>query len=327
MTRSRYITPVGLPASASQRLRQFDARRMRFYTLSMTFLVLVLPAFLIVAVVYPADAIEARLPWLSAVMALLLPGLPTLVLEFAEKYPWLVFIVGGAIWLLRRAGRVVKEAAQEYAFQAWRRTTAAGPGQVKLPMPPNRGLLWAPPWNATVVVITGLVVLLVVNVFSPQDVIVSAAADLGACDGVRGECWLGPGESVMMTLRADQPRNETGVLLEAGRAYQARFVGRTAWRDGEKIQPAPEGFQFDADYVGITKYWWLRWRRPLPEGRWFEVVGRIDREPQVFSVLDAADATRPFSFTAPHAGELVLFVNDVPYGNNSGAMTVEISRR
>ena len=173
MWRSRYITPVGLPASANQRLRQFDARRMRFYTLSMTFLVLVLPAFLIVAVVYPADAIEARLPWLSAVMALLLPGLPTLVLEFAEKYPWLVFIVGGAIWLLRRASRVVKEAAQEYAFQAWRRTTAAGPGRAMLPMPPNRGLLWAPPCNATVVVITGLVVLLVVNVLSPQDVIVN----------------------------------------------------------------------------------------------------------------------------------------------------------
>ena len=301
---------------------------MRFYTLFVMFLVLVLLAFVIVAVVYPADAIEARPPiWLSAAMSFLLPGLPTVVLEFAEKYPVPVLLVALAIWLIRQASRIVKESAQEYAFQAWRRTPAVGAGQVKKSMPPTSGLLWAPPRIVIHGLAAVLVVLAIVNALSPQRVIVSVGANLTTCDNVHGDCWLAPGESVMVVVRADQPRNETGVLLEKNHRYEARYVGRAVWRDGKKIQPAPEGFEFDADYAGITKFRWMRWRRPLPGGRWFEVVGRIDREPNVFSVLDATDAARAYTFTAPSDGELVLLVNDVPYDNNGGVMTIEISRR
>ena len=220
------MTPIVSAAPApevSTRLGEFDARRRRFYTLFVTFLVLSVLALLLVAVVYPTDGIEARLPeWLSAVMALLLPGLPTLVLEFAEKYPWTVLTVGVAIWLIRRASHVVKDAAQEYAFQAWRRSPVAGSGQVQDVMPPRRGLLWAPPRRATLGLAAVLGLLVVVNTLSPQPAIVRADVARSSCVGAQGDCRLAPGQSVVVTARAGEPRNETGVLLEAGEGYTAR---------------------------------------------------------------------------------------------------------
>ncbi len=323
------MTPIVSAAPApevSTRLGEFDARRKRFYALFVTLLVFSVLALLLVAVVYPTDGIEARLPEsLSAVMALLLPGLPTLVLEFAEKYPWTVLTVGVAIWLIRRASHVVKDAAQEYAFQAWRRTPAAGSGQVLGKMPPRRGLLWAPPRRATLGLAAVLGLLVVVNTLSPQRAIVRADVATSSCVGAQGDCRLAPGQSVVVTVRAGEPRNETGVLLEAGEGYTARFVGLAGWRDAH-LEPEPEGFAFDRDVLSFRKFWWMEWRRPHPPGRWFQLVGRIDRDPDVFPILDADDASTPFTFTAPRDGELVLLVNDVPYENNAGVMTIEISR-
>ena len=323
------MTPIVSAAPApevSTRLGEFDARRRRFYTLFVTFQALSVLALLLVAVVYPTDGIEARLPeWLSEVMALVLPGLPTLVLEFAEKFPWTVLTVGVAIWLIRRASHVVKEAAQEYAFQAWRRTPAAGSGQVQDVTPPRGGLLWAPPRVATLGLAAAVVLVVFVNTLSPQRAIVRADAGLSSCRGAPGDCRLAAGESRLVVVRADEPRNETGVLLEAGERYTARFVGLVGWKDAH-LEPEPEGFEFDRDAFGLRKFWWLEWRRPYPEGRWFQVVGRIDRDPGVFPILDADDASTPFTFIAPRDGELVLLVNDVPYENNAGVMTIEISR-
>ena len=137
--------------------------------------------------------------------------------------------------------------------------------------------------------------------------------------------WLWAKQS-LVNVNARQPRNETGVLLKKNSLYSARFVASTAWRDGGKIRPKPKGFEFDSDFFGFTKFWWMRWLRPHSDGQWFQVVGRVDRDPNVFSILDATDASRPYKFTAPMDGELVLQVNDVWYENNGGVMTIELQR-
>ena len=192
-------------------------------------------------------------------------------------------------------------------------------------MPLRRGLLWAPPRGATLGLAAVLGLLVVANTLSPQRAIVRADVARSSCVGAQGDCRLALGQSVEVTVRAGEPGNETGVLLEAGESYAARFVGLAGWRDAH-LEPAPEGFEFDRDVLGFRRVWWMEWRRPHPQGRRFQLVGRIDRDPDVFPILDADDASTPFTFTAPRDGELVLLVNDMPYENNAGVMTIKISR-
>ena len=86
---------------------------------------------------------------------------------------------------------------------------------------------------------------------------------------------------MLVAVRANQPRNETGVLLQEGVCYSARFVASAGWRDGRTMVPPPEGFDFATDVLGLDHFWWMRWLRPRLQEAWFEVVGRIDRQPRV----------------------------------------------
>ncbi len=326
------IVPAGLPPVQRARLRRLERTRERLYTFFVVFLVLVLLLFAVAAVVYPADAIEPRWPaWVSGFLVFLLPGLPTNVLDFAAKYPWQVGTVAFAIFVIRRASWLVKVAAQDYAVQAWLRTPTVGQWRLTTPIPSPGPLVAAievltPPKSLTGVATIALLVLVAVNVWSPQKEIVGTSMTASGCAGTRGDCLLRTGESVEFAIRADRPRNRTGVLMQAGQQYEARYLGSAGWRDG-RHKPGPAGFEFDRDLLGLRRFWWIDWRRPRPSGRWFEVVGRIGRAPEVFPILDAVDPTRPFAFRAPRDGELVLLVNDVPYENNRGVMRIEIRRR
>lgn len=320
---------LGLNNQARVRLGEFETGRKRLYVLFVICIALVLCFSLIVANCYSLEATEARLPgWFSAMMELVLPGLPTRVLDFAERHPVAVLIVGMVLYLLRRASQKAKDAAQEYAFQAWRQTPNAAPLGVIGPMPPIRWLRWVPSPILSVGLVVVIIVFVGVNTISPQQRTPSAndTRESTCSDGARGDCWLALGETVLVNVNARQPRNETGVLLKKNSLYSARFVASTAWRDRGKIRPKPEGFEFDRDFFGFTGFWWVRWLRPHPDGQWFQVVGRVGRDPNVFPILDARDASRPHKFTAPMDGELVLHVNDVPYENNSGVMTIELQR-
>ena len=320
---------LGLNNQARTTLGEFETVRRRLYAMFVICIALILCFSIIVAIFYSLEATEARLPgWFSATMGLVLPGLPTRILDFAERHPVAVLIVGIVLYLLRKASQKAKDAAQEYAFQAWRRTTNAGRSGTIGPMPPIHPPRWVPSLMLSVGFLVVITVFVGVNTICPQQ-LGPRANDIGesSCsNGARGDCWLALGETVLVNVNARKPRNETGVLLKKNARYSARFVASTEWRDGDKIRPKPRGFEFDCDLFGFTKFWWMRWLRPHPDGRWFEVVGRVDRDPNVFSILDAIDACRPYKFTAPMDGELVLHVNDVRYENNGGVMTIELQR-
>ena len=320
---------LGLNNQARACLGEFETVRKRLYLLFVICIALFLFFSIIVAKLYSLEATEAHLPgWFSAAMELVLPGLPTRVLDFAERHPVAVLIVGMVLYLLRRASQKAKDAAQEYAFQAWRRTTNAGHLGVIGRMPPIHPPRWVPPQMLSVGVVVAITVLVGVNTISPQQRITSTnnTRESSCSDGARGDCWLALGETVLVNVNARQPRNETGVLLKKNLLYSARFVASMAWRDGCNIMPPPEGFEFDPDRFRFAKFWWMKWLRPRLNGQWFEVVGRVDRHPKVFSVLDEIDASRPYKFIAPMDGELVLQVNDVWYENNGGVMTIELQR-
>ena len=146
------------------------------------------------------------------------------------------------------------------------------------------------------------------------------------CNDIRGLCQLGTGEVQRLTISANRARNETGLILKANEIYTIRNITKDEWRDKNIEVERAEGFEFTKGLLGLPRFWWIKWRRPYPEGRWFQVIGRIDRNHKVFPVLDNMDALKPFPFTPPRDGELVLFVNDVIYSNNHGLMVIEISR-
>lgn len=207
---------------------------------------------------------------------MVLTGLPVVVLDFIEKYPVLTLGVFLLILLIRVASRRVKEQAQEYAFQAWRRTgNSARPAS-----PPAQPTRWVriatavlEPVSAVVLIgCVGLVGLIVS--WPPPTQAAGAANDRAACADTRGDCRLAPGESMLVTLRADQPRNETGLMLEQGETYTARFIANVGWRDASK-EPTPEGFASFERRLGIPRFIWTRWRRPLPEGRSRSSAGSI----------------------------------------------------
>ena len=116
------------------------------------------------------------------------------------------------------------------------------------------------------------------------------------------------------TIRATDKAARTGLRVEEGGRYRFRTSG--TWKDAW-IVATPAGFE----------RWWLRAFTPLrrlPEAPWFALCAHVD---------GAAD--RPFAigggldeWHAPASGELVCFANDVPflYGNNSGEITLQVSR-
>ena len=145
------------------------------------------------------------------------------------------------------------------------------------------------------------------------------------CADVRGLCRLGSGEAVRVTMRADKARNPTGVFLEAGAWYTARHVSSQGWRD-KNLHVGPTGFRFCKRKSGLSRFWWAEWLLPHPDGAWFQVLGRIDREKRPFPILDPCNAAQPRAFVAPQDGELVLLVNDLIFSNNRGVMTLEVGR-
>ena len=151
------------------------------------------------------------------------------------------------------------------------------------------------------------------------------AETVAGCDRLHNLCQLANGEKVRVAIRSNRARNETGVWLEKGVPYTARYVERNDWRDG-KCAVEPKGFRFEKNLIGQPRFRWAEWMRPYPQGIWFQVVGRIDRDRNVFPILDPKNAGKPYEFKPPVSGELVLLVNDTIYWNNHGVMTIEIRR-
>ena len=149
------------------------------------------------------------------------------------------------------------------------------------------------------------------------------------CSGACLEGALAVGDVILVSLRAERPVNHTGIELNAGERYGVEFVAQTAtWKD-ENFAPPPGGFDFGRNLFGygLPRFWWIQWLRPYPAGHWFEVLGQVAGAPQIVRLLDASDPGQLREFVAERSGELLLFVNDVPYANNSGVLTLQITRR
>ena len=145
------------------------------------------------------------------------------------------------------------------------------------------------------------------------------------CTDAYDLCQLRTGEKVRVAIRSSLVRNKTRVWLEKDVSYTARYVESDNWRDRER-PVGPKGFCFEENPIGLRRFWWMKWMRPYRKGVWFQVVGRIERDRNVFPILDTEYAGELKAFKPPVSGELVLLVNDAIYRNNHGVMTIEICR-
>ena len=125
-----------------------------------------------------------------------------------------------------------------------------------------------------------------------------------------------------VTIKAKCRRNKTGLQMVFGQEYKARYISRRGWKDGSYCAQ-PTGVEFRGALRVLAGL--VRWLRPFRDGKWFELVGRINGG-CVFRVLNDQDATCWHRFKASSDGELFLMVNDIFYFNNKGEMTIEIKR-
>ena len=326
---------AGLPGDVMCQLRNFSNTRKGLYYLHVAWIVFTAAVVLRA----PIETIEPVrcLRWLPGFVAGLAPGLPEYLVNVAVRYPQATGVLLLVYALIRRASSLVKAAEGEYAFQAWQRTLTTGAAQSNTDIPKAslfvRTLQCLSPLIWVVIAALALFVLFALLDLIPRPA--DAADRLSTsrilsetavgCANTRGLCRLARGEKVQVMVRSDQARNETGVWLKEGESYTAQFMECQAWRDAGHNVP-PEGFQFEKNRFGWRRFWWAEWMLPLREGAWFQVVGRIDRNREVFAVLGAEEASKPHAFTSPASGQLVLFVNDAIYWNNRGVMTIEICR-
>ena len=283
--------------------------------------------FLIMLMVL-GTSVEPRWPLLADIIRFFIPGFPANLVDLAVKFPLqlivLILVISVMYWLNKQ----VKFEADELSFQVWQRICC---GKNDL-LPKLSFIVRNVAWIALLLLLFFVALILLISLYtysvkgnndSPQPVLAFESTDM-FCENVRGPCRLGVGETVSVTIASNRKHNETGIFVEGGKTYIARFISSKNWCDGN--YPAkPNGVKFQG-YVRFFA-WWVKWLRPYPKGEWFEVVGRIDQGHDVFPVFNAPDKSGASEFMAPDDGELVLLVNDVWYRNNKGVMTIEISRK
>ncbi len=289
------------------------------------FCLVLLTAFLAVPLTLHPLPTSARWPWLVDGLGVVVPSLPLNAARFAATFPYVTAAMVALLWALRRALRSVGRAQQELALQ--------GPAGYTLT-----------PWTTVAVCVSwlnwpvaiGLVVLLGVVALdflpgttakSRTPIDVTTMARLGPasrvrCAGVHGDCRLAEFEAVQLAIRSDRI-NHTGIWLEAGATYSLQSVATSRWTDND-IATNAEGFRFDKNAVGVSRFWWAEWLRPLPGGDWFQVVRRVDSAGPDVPALGVHSSGG--CWQSPDSGELVLLVNDIILGNNTGTMTLKLRR-
>ena len=263
-------------------------------------------------------------PWISDFVAAIVPGLPPRLARLATIYLWQTALMLGLVWALRRGMARLAQTQAEFILQRSIRNNAYR-------------VLWRVKLAAAVAKLCWLAVLLLLTAlfFVSLDVWAGVKSGVGyaekpkqgikavGCRNVRGNCSLTEGESVLITIRSDRI-NDTGIWLEAGAIYTLRVLRHSQWTDNGCPSPA-RGFQYGPNPLGIRRFWWAECLRPLPDGRWFQLVGRVDRKKPVLRVL-GDDPTKSHAWAPQHSGELVLMVNDVILRNNTGSMTLKLKR-
>lgn len=327
--------PSGLPFAVIGRLGRFAKTRARLYALHFLW------SLFIATVVLLAALIEAIEPmpgwrWLPKLVGILfVPGLPEHIVNIIVRFPPLGFVlILVHLILLGVKSRFRSQAWQEYAFQAWQRTPTAIPNMLPSPIPGASGFVkiverMFPRWMLPLIwlLVAAFVSLVLLDLFySPVSHAASRLADpTVGCADAYNLCQLRTAEKVRVAIRSNLVRNRTGVWLEKDVPYTARYVESDNWRDHTR-PVKPEGFCFEKNPIGLSRFWWMKGMRPYRKGVWFQVIARIEKDRNVFPILDAEHAGKLKVFKPPVSGELVLLVNDVLYRNNHGVMTIEICR-
>lgn len=117
--------------------------------------------------------------------------------------------------------------------------------------------------------------------------------------------------------------NWTGLRVDPRQKYRFHVSDGETWKDKE-IVCGPGGWTSeDLPWLEKAVVQRLEGRRRVPQARWFQLCGAIDdEEDHLFPVETETDVT------IDHAGDLYLFANDLRslYGNNSGSLTVTVTR-
>ena len=127
---------------------------------------------------------------------------------------------------------------------------------------------------------------------------------------------LSIGESQTVRIEARNPQNHTGLRLDAGQ--RVRFTATGIWEDNG-MPSGPDGNPNPPGYFRLAA-----WIRPLRHNRWFVLGGDVGGEK--FAIGSGIERT------IGRSGELICFANDVRfitrffYGNNSGHVTLTVSR-
>ena len=319
----------------------FKDTRKKLYYLFVAINLVVL--WFIVAVMILGDAVEPIWQWPVEIARVFMPGLFENLVSVGMRFPMRSIVLAAVILTMYWINRLVKVEEQEWAFQGWGPVQGAAFSPGPMPKAANKiamlsrffPVIYVPVFVLTI--LCGLVLIIwlkwavLICLFTNPSCMASAEPGMkngilekpACCADVSGPRRIGVGETVEVQILANRKRNETGLLLLKGEIYTAKYVSHEKWKDG-KYSAKPTGVEFDGFVRFFAKS--VAWLRPYPEGKWFQIVGRIDRGHYVFPVLDATDPKKPYQFIAPDDGELVLLVNDVLYRNNSGVMTISIHR-
>lgn len=132
---------------------------------------------------------------------------------------------------------------------------------------------------------------------------------------------LQPGNSDTFVVKAKQKNNHSGInLIKAGKYSIKVDPPNQTWTDGKmpwkKIVDANGFSHWFLDLFSITK----RYRGAT----WFKLMGRIANQRQ----SDFPIGVEYSEYRPSGDGELICYANDASfkYGNNSGELTVRISR-
>lgn len=280
----------------------------------------------LVPLVFHADSLPTvpQCPALVDVLSLLVPGLTPRMAQVALTYPLAAFTLSFLVWSMRRGLRHIERAQSELALQQ-----ALGNGGYAIlrraKLAAFVGQLW---WLAVLLLVIGLTVV-VLDISSDaeaeKEMVAKSYAREGtqSCNTTRGPCRLAEGEQVRIAIRSDRI-NKTGIWLDSDGLYSVGCIAHTNWAD-DGLSTDHKGYQFRKNLLGVRMYWWAEWLRPLPNVRWFQIVGRVNSRSPAFRV-QRENGCNPCAWTPPHDGELVLMVNDVVLSDNTGIMTLDLSR-
>lgn len=310
----------------------FVKLRKRLYWLTVSFYAFAL-ALLLAAIVL-GEGTEPCCRWITKIVGFVILGLPANLVELWGRYPLPMSLVLLIPLLLAVTDRTIRVKEDEFAFQKhqliWANVPPPQPtlvarcvDWVSLIFPPMTVILFLA--SAIYLLVTASIVFGIPNTnvtfvgSNSSEEVLDKPCILYAV----GTRRLNIGESIKVVIGARLVRNETGLLVGKDERYEARYLYSQDWKDGN-ISAESWGIEFKG-IKGLLAPW-FEWVRPYPEGGWFQVVGRVETDRDVFPVLGAGQVAVLQRFTAPRDGELVLLVNDVWYANNSGYIIIEIRR-